>query len=218
VDWWEKEFPSLILFRYFNNSVCRLCECLLSYRIHKYCSGKKCDFSPLVQNGKDTHCVICEGSGNGDDGAYAENDTCSGTMGGKENGCSGLNEMRQYDDSRDDFSAGIRLSIPDDFDTSDTTAVAQLIQSVTRSRNLAQHLPQRDASVSTGLTRSHSQQRPYRPLGSRGMSPSHHLSPFQSLVPPSGKSNQISPLQTVSRLRPENKLREVSSCVRGRYT
>lgn len=42
-----------------------------------------CNFSPLLQDRNETHCVICEGSGNGEDGAYAgddNNDDYSVTM------------------------------------------------------------------------------------------------------------------------------------------
>lgn len=42
--------------------------------IPEYCSGRMCNFSPLLQDGDQTHCVICEGSGTGADGAYAKDD------------------------------------------------------------------------------------------------------------------------------------------------
>merc|ERR1719491_651866 len=51
--------------------------------IPEYCSGRMCNFSPLLQDRNETHCVICEGSGNGEDGAYAgddNNDDYSVTM------------------------------------------------------------------------------------------------------------------------------------------
>lgn len=38
----------------------------------EYCSGRMCNFTPLISKGKEVECVVCEGSGNGKDGFYDE--------------------------------------------------------------------------------------------------------------------------------------------------
>eukprot|EP00554_Chaetoceros_debilis_P003697 CAMPEP_0194083328 /NCGR_PEP_ID=MMETSP0149-20130528/8975_1 /TAXON_ID=122233 /ORGANISM="Chaetoceros debilis, Strain MM31A-1" /LENGTH=1125 /DNA_ID=CAMNT_0038765709 /DNA_START=137 /DNA_END=3514 /DNA_ORIENTATION=+ len=41
----------------------------------EYCIGRMCNYTPLIGKGDDVKCVVCEGSGNGCDGAYDEFNT-----------------------------------------------------------------------------------------------------------------------------------------------
>ena len=47
-------------------------HCVLQISLPEYCSGRMCNFTPLIFKGRSIKCVVCEGTGNGRDGFYDE--------------------------------------------------------------------------------------------------------------------------------------------------
>ena len=178
------------------------------HRLSEYCNGKECNYSPLLGRGDIVQCVVCDGSGNGEDGAYANmhfdtnaNRNINGMDAGAED------DLENDDDISISSRQSITIEIPENFDPTDANAMAQLVTNAARSVASMGSRQGRRRSTSRGFSPS--------PRSRRSPSPSHNSmsrrqhTPIRSSsrgpmrrTPPSGRSGVKRPENHVPFLPP----------------
>jgi len=99
--------------------------------LSEYCNGKECNFSPLLARGDIVQCVVCDGSGTGEDGAYAN--MHFDTNMNKHMGAGVEDDIEEDDDISMTSRQSITIEIPENFDPTDANAMAQLVTNAARS-------------------------------------------------------------------------------------